>query len=127
MRRDLDNLEYLHDAVLRCLSFTIDEHGLQKLSLEAICDSDAGYLPWQGKLVQVVAEEVLLLRNTSCGYSAGPDVVERCCACVSDRLMSEVSDLVRLGVQEPGSFLTVHLNSGTKYEVACMGVVINIL
>lgn len=112
-------LEYLHDAIVRKISFVTSADGTKHLVIEAKCDEDSGYEEWAGKVVAVTLSNVILASGILLGHVAGEDIVQSFSEGLSATSRQRVTELCNLGISTPSSLLTLALQSGSEIEVAC--------
>ena len=63
MISDLGTLNYLHDATVTDIRFTMAKDGNRRLAIKCICHDDAEYELWNDKPLDVVLDNVVLLEQ----------------------------------------------------------------
>ena len=63
MISDLGTLNYLHDATVTDIRFTMTKDGNRRLVIKCICHDDAKYELWNGQPLDVVLDNVVLLEQ----------------------------------------------------------------
>lgn len=119
---NIETLDYLHDAIVRYISFDMSADGSKQLVIEAECDANCGYEEWAGKVVSVTLSNVILASAIFWGHVAGEDIVQSLIEGVSAATRQRVTQLSDLGISPPMTLLTVTLQSGSEIEIACDGV-----
>jgi hypothetical protein len=120
-------LEYLHDAIVREISFVTNENGIKDLVITAKCDEDCGYEEWAGKAVAVTLSSVLLASAILLGHVAGEDIVQSFREGLSATSRQRIAEMRDIGISIPNSLLTLVLQSGSEIEIACDDVDITVI
>lgn len=110
-------LAYLHDAAF--LEWVHSGGWPRTSTLRIRCHDDAGYAPWNGRVLRLQFGNVFVAQTTLLGYSTGTDTIDS----VSDQIPSEVQPLLNngrnAGLHIPPEHFCISLHSGSMIVIVC--------
>lgn len=115
---DLEQLEYLHDAIVKEIAFAYTNSS-KGLRISSICNGDCGYHDWNGKTVIVTLSQVTRASGVLLGHVAGRDMIQSFSEGASAEMKLNIDKLCSIGVVAPKVFLRLTLHSGSELEIAC--------
>ena len=124
MELTVDALEYLHDADLhgvnvdsttpnRSVSFAATFHD----------DCSASYL--NGRSIQVVLDDVILLRAEVHGATTAPEKIDHCRLSVSAQTQKSLAEWIEMSGRKPACSLTLVTHSGSSWEIMCESIAVH--
>ena len=115
---DIGQLEYLHDAIVKEISFTYSDTS-KNLRITTACDDDSGCFDWCGKTVIVTFLNVVRASGTLLGHVAGYDMVQSFSEGASADMKRSFQQLSGIGIAAPRVIVKLCLHSGSEVEIAC--------
>jgi hypothetical protein len=124
-RQDIENLDYLHDAVVDDIIWKNGQNS-KIAQMVVTCDIECEYPEWAGKRLVVTFNNVLLQSSLLLGHVAGRDSFDSCSEGVSASVMEHIQVLGGMGVTFPKTMLRIALHSGSELEIACDSVTVEV-
>lgn len=118
----LKKLEYLHDAVVETVLFSMSEGGERSIRIHARAHSDCGLEEFNDRVVEVILYDSVFTVATLLGYTLSVDTINIFQQGVSIETERRLDELRRHGIGVPPIHLAIAFSSGSELEVAC-GVV----
>jgi hypothetical protein len=116
---ELENLNYLHDATVLSIRYTMAEDGSRDIVIETICHYDSGFEFWNGKQVNVLLKNVILLEQFLYGFTSGREEIGSWDFAIPASLESEAQRLQKLGVNCSGIRFAVSFHTGSYMRGIC--------
>lgn len=122
MTISLDDLAYLHDARVVEMSFSTENDGLKHVMLRVTCHDDCGHVELNGRTLDVLFRDTLLVQGQLLGHAIGDDEVNGLDQGIGSDAMTTIEALVASGIAAPTIMLTLTLHSGSELSIACGSV-----
>ncbi|MCK1642486.1 hypothetical protein IVA95_34255 [Bradyrhizobium sp. 157] len=116
--QDVEQLDYLHDALLKKITFASTDKN-KNLLMNVICDDDCGYPDWCGKKLVVTFSNVVRASGTLLGHITGYDTVQSLDEGASEDMKEGLRQLSEMGIVPPQIIRRLILHSGSELEIAC--------
>ncbi|MBS1910950.1 MAG: hypothetical protein JST22_03095 [Bacteroidetes bacterium] len=110
----LDELGWLHDAEVFNITYDASRNNGRLLRIAMRCHDDAGYPPWNGKYLVLVAVDIVAVNHIAWAVK-GPEVFDRAFPAISDELAERLD---KISLQNNLVF-SLYLHSGSTLEVVC--------
>ncbi|MDQ3335209.1 MAG: hypothetical protein M4D80_08605 [Myxococcota bacterium] len=120
----LENLGYLHDAVVEAVQFSFSTSDNARSSVRSIrirvrANSDCGLEEINGRIVEVTLGDVVVAALTLLGHTFHSDTVSTFEEGVSNGTARRLEEMSGHGIRVPPIRLKLAFNSGSELEVAC--------
>lgn len=122
MTYNLSDLTYLHDARVLEMFYSAGDDGLKQVLLRVTCHDNCGRDEWNGRTLNVLFRDTLLVQGQLLGHVLGDDEVNGLDQGVQSEAMATIKRLVASGMGEPNTMLTLTLHSGSEVSIACGSV-----
>ncbi len=122
-RGELNELAYLHDAVVNEILWT-DVQGTKVTRLTVTCDDECARDDWAGRQIVVTFNDVILQTSLLHGYVDGQDTFDSHSDVLSQELRESLQKLSALGIPQPRICVRIALHSGSELQLACDSVTI---
>ncbi len=114
--QEIKVLEYLHDAVLHRVSIDFFAND-RRLVFTATFHPDCGLSSIDGKTIEIVASDILIVTCCFFGDSMGQEKIDRCELGIPEKARERLLPMIRLGLGEPRMGLSLLTHTGSKLEV----------
>ena len=115
----LENVSYLHDSTVSEFLLHTTETGERELRLRFRCDVDCGYDKWNGKTIQVLFVEPLIVNGQLYGHMSNVDSFNSWGEAKSEKMIEQIQRLKDVGIPVPRHLVELVFHSGSVFEVAC--------
>jgi hypothetical protein len=119
-------LEWFHDAIVESIDYLASEPTTRQLTIVLKCSNDAGTPEWDGKRVQITADDVVLMRHLVFATS-NAESIDAIHESVSQEMIGMRMKLTSIGAMIPGKAFTINFHSGSSLELVCKGMLIEML
>ena len=123
----LENVLYLHDATISEFALFTGENGDRGLRMRLRCDTDCGYDEWNGKTIQVLFVDPLIVNGELFGHMANVDSFNSWGKAKSTRIIEQIERMKDVGIPAPLHLVELVFHSGSVFEVACDEVRIDVI
>jgi hypothetical protein len=117
----------LHDATVREFHLFNNENGERALRMRLRCDADCGYDAWNGKTIEVLFVDPLIVHGELFGHRWGDDSFDSWGPASSNRLIYQLGRMKDIGIPTPVHLVELLFHSGSIFEVACNEIRIDIV
>ncbi len=114
----LEQLPYLHDAVVEAVTVRFGDGGRRELELRMRADPDCGLAAWEGRHVVLHLGDVLVFHGNVLGHVLGKETVDSIRPGLPPGAEGTLGELVAGGIRPPAHALTVTLHSGSEIGLA---------
>jgi hypothetical protein len=114
----LDELAWIHDCVLLNVVYDASCDAGRNVTWTMRCPKDLGYVPWQDKILELIAVDVAMLRHFAWGVS-GKETINAIRPGISNVAKESTMDAREAGVHFPDIEFTMDMHSGSSVEVIC--------
>jgi hypothetical protein len=121
---DTTLLSYLHDAVLTAIRYDASRRESRSVALEIQCHVDAGYEPWAGRRLNLLLEDIVMLRAVFCGFVVSKECLDGWYPRVSETMVAELKRLSDAGLDCSGNLFTLTFSTGSYLEGVCRGIIV---
>lgn len=115
----LEYVSYLHDATVSEFALSTKGTGERELRLRLRCHADCGFDQWNGKTVQVLFVDPLIVNGELFGHMSNVDSFNSWGKAASSRIADQVRRLRDVGFPAPEHLVELVFHSGSVFEVAC--------
>jgi len=116
---DIEMAGYLHDAEIKDISLSIASDGIRTVTISMTCDSDCGYVPWNGQNLHIKFVDALVVNAEFFGYTSNPETLDSLMRQSSAKLDKIIKKLVDCGIGQPRLYFTLSFHSGSSLDIAC--------
>ena len=115
-------LEYLHDAACNSFVWDCSDRSMRRIILSVRVDDEAGYEPWNGRVISLTLSDVVACRFFGWGGQIGQERIDAWREGISTEFQSECNRLRSSGLHIPPLAFTIILGSGSTIELVCREV-----
>jgi len=119
MHLTLDHVDYLHDGEVASMRLDIDESGRRKVIVSMRCTPDCGLLQLNGRLLDLVFNDAILVVSTLFAYGTRVDTFDAWRNASSPNFKSQLDGIVSMGVSKPREKIELVFHSGSVLEIGC--------
>jgi hypothetical protein len=123
----LEDLGWLHDAVVFSIAYDASDESSRSVKLTMRCNDEAGYPPWNGKDLVLIAVDVAVMTFVGRGAIIGPETFDQAYARVSDTLHESVVESQRMYPEYPRLEFSMCFHSGSEIEIICKNLQVEVL
>jgi hypothetical protein len=114
----MSELAWIHDCVLLNILYDASSDAGRSVTWTIRCPEDLGHAVWQGKIIELIAVDVAMIRHFAWGV-AGTETINAIRPGISDAATESTMDAREAGVRFPDIAFTIDMHSGSFVEVIC--------